>query len=394
MLYSTIVQRDESGFNELLQAAREFEELNAMEALISCKFDLKKTEKTLNHVRACQCLLNNESMDLVEFSENFIEEYATDDNECFRIAEKLVRRIGTTITGSMKVFRDFCPVVRRQMEKGKVVPVLDYSRLTSREFYGQFFGAEVYIKPAQTLLHEMASFFYHLITTLKVCKDMIKQEEKVKGDFSRLKEIFEKSCEAALHGVREVFDTFGQVKLVSDEELAERRRNARPMKEWLAKDYHAHDKKWMQREAYFFRLASGRQYGLDEKASVLWTDNPEWGKKVCGIIPKLDDLHIPFKHSKKAGAMGKKGTFDARHMAYLLKWSHVSQMSDDGKKVLNEPNEHQFYIYLQEHYTGDFLFPTWQAVCRERRFCYDNGISPEEMAKAFAQFVPEKADAA
>lgn len=394
MLYSTIVQRDETGLNALFAAAREFEDANALEALIACKFDRKTTEKALNLVRMCQCRLNNESIDLVEFSEHFIEAYATDHNECFRIAEKLLRKIGTTITGSMKVFRRFCPVVRRKMESGKVVPVLDYSRLRSREFYGQFFGAEVYIEPAQTLLHEMATFFYHLITTLKVCKDMIAQEEKVKGDISRLKEIFEKSCEEALHGVREVFDTFGHVKLVSDEELAERRRNARPMKEWLARDYHAHDIKWMKREAYFRRLASGSQYGLDEKASVLWTDNPEWGKKVCDIIPKLDNLHIPFKHSKKAEGQGKKGTFDARSMAYMLKWSRVSRVSDDGRGVVNEANERQFYIYLQEHYSGDFLLPTWQAVCGERRFCYANGISAEEMAKAFAKIVPEQADVA
>lgn len=394
MLYSTIVQRDETGLNALFAAAREFEEENALEALIACKFDIKTTEKALNMVRICQCHLNNESIDLVEFSENFIEAYATDHNECFRVAEKLLRKIGTTITGSMKVFRRFCPVKRRKAECGKVVPVLDYSRLTSREFYGQFFGAEVYAEPAKTLLHEMASFFYHLVTTLKVCKDMIKKEEEVKGDFSRLKEIFEKSCENALHGVRDVFDTFGQVKLISDEELAERRKNARPMKEWLAKEYHAHDKQWMKREAYMHLLTSGRHYGLDEKASVLWANNPGWGKKVCAIIPKLDTFHIPYKHSKKAEEQGKKGTFDARYMAYMLKWSRVSQMSDDGTKVLNEAKERQFYIYLQEHYTGDFLFPTWQAVCNERRFCYKNMISMEEMATNFSEIVSQQADAA
>ena len=125
MLYSTIVQRDEEGFDMIYKAAIEFEELNAMEAIVACKFDLKKVEQTLNLVRMYQARLNIESMDLVEFSENFIEQYATDHNECFRIAEKLIRRIGTTITGSMKIFRKFCPVVRRKLDKfGNVVPAL------------------------------------------------------------------------------------------------------------------------------------------------------------------------------------------------------------------------------------------------------------------------------
>lgn len=395
MIYTTIVQRDQTGFDMLYEAAHEFEEMNAMEAITSCKFDMKKVEKTLCLVREYQNRLNVESMDLVEFSENFIEQYATDHNECFRLTEKLIRRIGTTITGSMKIFRKFCPVVRRKIEgAGNIVPTLDYSRLTFRRYYGQFFGAEAYEELVQTLFHEMATFFYHLVTTLKVCKDMIRKEEKVKGDYEQLKQIFEKSCDEALHGVRDVFNAFGQVKLISDEELEKRRKNARPMKEWLSKDYHAHDKQWLKLESFILRLASGRQYGLDERASNLWAKNPEWGRKVCDIIPKLDSLNIPFKHSKKAEAQGKKGTYDAREMAYFVKWSGVSMMSEDGKTVLNEPNERQFYLYLQDMYKGEYMLPTWQAVCGERRFCYSQKISMQEMADNFARHLPQQVDAA
>ena len=395
MLYSTIVQRDEEGFNMIYKAAIEFEELNAMEAIVACKFDLKKVEQTLNLVRIYQARLNLESMDLVEFSENFIEQYATDHNECFRIAEKLIRRIGTTITGSMKIFRKFCPVVRRKLDKfGNVVPTLDYTRLKYRQYHGQFFGVEVYIDKVQTLLHEMATFFYHLVTTLKVCKDMIRQEEEVKGDYERLKEIFEKSCDEVLSCVRETFKTFGQTQLISEEELAERRKKARPMKEWLAMDYHAHNVEWLKREGYIRRLVSGRQYGLDDKASILWAHNPDWGRKVCATIPKLDTLNIPFKNSKKASALEKKGTFDAREMVYLVKWSGVSRMSDDGIQVVDEVNEKQFYLYLEEKYEGEYLLPTWQAVCRERKFCYERKITMQEMANKFASYLSDDTEVA
>ena len=223
---------------------------------------------------------------------------------------------------------------------------------------------------------------------------MIRKEEEAMGNIDWLKEIFEKSCERALHGVRDVFDTFGNVKLVSEEELAERRKNARPMKEWLPKNYHVHDKQWMKREAYLYKLSSGQQYGLDEKASMLWAKNPERGKLVCGFIPKLDSLHIPFKHSKKAEAQGKMGTFDAREMVYLIKWSGVSRASDDGKAVLDEANEKQFYLYLQEQYKGDFLFPSWQAVCRERKFFYDQKVTMRWLAQQFAEHISAEKDAA
>ena len=371
-------------------AAREFEELNVLEAVIACKFDKKKVEKTLNLVRIYQARLNIESMDLAEFSDNFIEEYATDHNECFRVAEKLVRRIGTTITGSMKIFRKFCPVVHRKLDcVGNIVPTLDYSRLTFRQFYGELFGVEVYIELVQTLLHELATFFYHLLSVLALCKDMIQKEEKVRGDYEHLKDIFEKSCDELLHNVRKVNETFGQVQLISDKELEERRKSARPMSEWLAADYHAHDRQWLMREGYIRRLVSGRQYGLDDEASSLWAKNPKWGRHICSLIPMLDTLGIPYKNSKKAKELKKKGTFDAREMAYLLKYSAVSYLGDDNKTIIDEPNEKQFYNYLQNHYHGDYCFPSWQAVCGERRYCANEGITMKEMADCFAKYVPQ-----
>lgn len=395
MRYSTIVQRDVTGFNQIYEAARDFEELNVMEAIVACKFTLKKVEQTLCLVRMYQNRLNIESMDLVEFSETFIEEYATDHNECFRLTEKLIRRIGTTITGSMQLFRKFCPVIRRRMNSaGRVVPTLDYTRLRFRHYDRMLFGPEFNDESVKTLLHEIAAFFYHLVTTLKLCKDMIRQEKEVMGDFERLKRIFEKSCDEVLHCVHDVFDTFGQVKLISEEELAERRKNARPMKEWLAREYHAHDKKWLRGEAYMYRLASGRQYGLDEEASILWANNPEWGRKVCSLIPRLDTLGIPFRNSKKAERMGKKGTFDVREMLYFVKWSGVSRLSDDGQTVIDEANERRFYTYLQKKYQGDYLLPTWQAVCNERKYFYDAKVSMQELVNNFASHLPIKPDAA
>ncbi len=395
MLYSTIVQRNEEGFQEMYNAARQFENENLLEALIACKLNKKKVEQILNLTRIYQARLNIESMDLVEFSENFIEEYATDHNECFRLTEKLIRRIGTTITGSMKLFRKFCPVVRRKLDgAGNVVPTLDYSRLTFRQFYGQLFGVEAYIDLVKTLLQEMSSFFYHLITVLKLCKDMIRKEEEVLGDTERLIQIFNDSCDQVLHSVREVFKTFNNVKLVSDEELAERRKNARPIKEWIAKEYHKHDKKWLMEEGIIRRLVTGNQYGLDDKAALLWDRNPEWGRKVCDIIPKLDMLSIPFRKSKKAELQGKEGTFEATEMVYFIKWSAVSYMSNNGTEVKDEAKERQLYRYVEEKYKGKYILPSWQAVCAARKFLYRENISMQEMANNFAKYIENESKVA
>lgn len=387
MVISTIVQRDETGLNMIYEKAREFEELNFLEAIISCKFNLRKVEQVLSLVREYQNRLNVESSEIVAFSENFIEQYATDNNQCFEIALRLMRKIGTTVTGSMKLFRKFCPVVRRKLEGGNIVPVLDYTRLSKRLYASDFFGSEPYEATVKTLLQEISAFFYHLVTTMAVCKDMIRKEQEVRGDYERLKRIFDKSCDEVLRSVNEVVGTFGKVQLVSPEELEERKKNARPMREWLARDYHAHDKKWMRKEGYILRAISGAEDGLDEVASQFWPHDHEKGKEVLAALKQLHTLGL---QTRKTKTEGKVAQYDSLEMVYLLKWSEVSHTDDQGT-VVNEKAERHFYEHMRELLKdSDYELPSWAAVCKSRRFCYDEKMTHQQMADAFAAHLPKE----
>lgn len=387
MLYSTVVQRDETGLTQIYEAAQELEDLNVLEAILTCKFDIRKVEQTLNLVRMYQARLNIESMELVAFSENFIEEYATDNNKCFHIALKLVRKIGTTITGSMKIFRKYCPVVRKRLEgSDNIVPVLDYSRLRFHQYHSQFFGTEPYCELVKTLLHEQATFFYHLVAVLKICKDMIRKEEEVRGDYVRLKKIFNDSCDKVLKSIKDVNQAFGSIKLITDEEFEERRKNARPLREWLARDYHEHDKNWLRREGYILRCIDGEKFGLDEDASQFFPHNQEHGAQVCKAIEQLDTLELT---KKKTKVEGYEWQYDSMDMVFLLKWAAVSSVDEQGK-VINEEQEKKFYeTYVRKHYKGKVKLPTWQAVCRQRAYCYKE-FTLEDMKNAFAKHLPKQ----
>lgn len=198
MLYSTIVQRDNSGMNQIIAAAEAFSQSGFMESLQLCNFDRHKVEQVTDMVRMYQVRLNIESRELVYFSENFIQQYATDNNKCFEMAINLMRNLKTTITGTMRIFRKFCPVVRRKLWEPRIkVSALERNRLVYG-FQYELFGLEEYPEYVQTLFHELNTFFSHLITSLQVCKDMIRKEEKVRHDPELLKQIYESSCEEAL----------------------------------------------------------------------------------------------------------------------------------------------------------------------------------------------------
>ncbi len=389
MIIKTIVQRDETGLDMIYEKAKEFDQENALEAIISCKFSKRKVWQVLCLVREYQNRLNVESSELVEFSEHFIEQYSTDNNQCFEIALRLVRKIGTTITGSMKIFRKFCPVIHRKLEgDGNVACALDFTKLSTREYAGEFFGDEPYIGQVKTLLQEMSAFFYHLVTTMALCKEMIKKEREVRGDYEQLMRIFRKSCDEMLKSVNEVVGTFGAVQLVSKEELEERRKHARPLKEWLPSNYHAHDKKWLRREAYILKTIEGGEDGLDETASLLWSHDHAKGREMVGIIGRLDTLGLGFKRTKTEGKAGK---FDAIEMVYLIKYSGVSWTGEDGRLV-REEKERRFYEYLQKTYRGQYEFPSWQRVCGERKNCYELKMTHQQMADAFAEHLSEPSE--
>ena len=226
---------------------------------------------------------------------------------------------------------------------------------------------------------------------MKICKDMIRKEEETRKDVRKLKEIFEKDCDEVLDSAREMFRTFDKIQLVSEEELAERRKNATPMEVWLPRDYHRYDRQWIKTEGIRIRIATGNQYGLDNEAALLWNNNPEWGQTVCQTITKLDTLGLPYKNSKKAAEKGKKGTFDSRVMVYMIKWSGVSSTDSEGK-IKDEEKERRFYKYCIEHYEGDYIFPTWQAVCKERRYLYDQNATSDGLSKNFDYYLTKASD--
>ncbi len=151
----------------------------------------------------------------------------------------------------------------------------------------------------------------------------------------------------------------------------------------MAPEYHNHDKKWIRKEAYIQRIISGQVDGLDDTASQLWANNHQKGQEVCRVIKHFDDLGLSFKNTK---TKGKKGKYDSMELVYFLKWSEVSQEDESGK-VVDEENEKKLYRYLCKNYQGAYELPSWQAVCRQRAYCYQE-FTLQEMKDAFASHLP------
>ena len=93
----TIVEKDSSGLEKVLEALEGLLEERFVEGIKSKHRTLYEVEQALEMVRIYQHKINIESKSLTRFSENFIRQYATNNNACFSTAEVLFKKIQSTI---------------------------------------------------------------------------------------------------------------------------------------------------------------------------------------------------------------------------------------------------------------------------------------------------------
>ena len=105
MRYSTIVEKDDKTLLEIIDMLEQFEKDKFIAGLQMRHYSQFQIEQTLDMVRSYQARMNIEARALVNFSESFIQQFATDNNKCFKEAQRYFNRIRSTLFALKKVFR-------------------------------------------------------------------------------------------------------------------------------------------------------------------------------------------------------------------------------------------------------------------------------------------------
>ena len=103
MRYSTIVEKDDKTLVEIITALEQFEQdrfIAGIQVRHYTKYDI---EQALDMVNSYQSRMNVEARSLVRFSETFIQQFATDNNKCFKTAESYFKKIRSTLAALKQV---------------------------------------------------------------------------------------------------------------------------------------------------------------------------------------------------------------------------------------------------------------------------------------------------
>ena len=152
MRYSTIVEKDDKTLLEIIDMLEQFEKDKFIAGLQMRHYSLFQIEQTLDMVRSYQARMNMEARALSKFSENFIQQFATDNNKCFKEAQRYFNRIRSTLFALKKVFQMTCRKSMTQLPEGTEDPsVFDRSPLGRGAYTVDMYGLASYNDVVQTV---------------------------------------------------------------------------------------------------------------------------------------------------------------------------------------------------------------------------------------------------
>ena len=363
MRYSTIVEQNDKTLLEIIGALEQFEKDRFIAGIQARHYTKFQMEQTLDMVRSYQARMNMEARARMRFAENFIQQFATDNNKCYKEAERYFNRIRSTLFALKKVFQKTTPRSIAQLPEGAKQPtVFERSALSYGACVMDMYGLASYDEVVQQLYHELETLMTTATGTLALCHQMIENEAMIREDMELLKSIYQNSCQELLSGMRDYADLMESPQQLPETELNKRKAKAHSMDEFLKTEYHNVPKKEFKKFVWLEAIRQGQNNGLTEEEIYLWSNNREKVEKVRWAIEHFDAMDVE----------GQQGKLESKTLVFFLKWCGV-----DKKK------EKRLYQYFCNTYNGRYQPLVWSAISKERKDHHDRGYSDRGSAATF-----------
>lgn len=369
----TIVEKNISGLEKVIDALTELSEERFLEGIRLKHHTTYEILQTNEMVKMYQSRVNMELISLIKFSETFIRQFATENNDCYDTAQKLFGKIRSTIACLKKIYSKTTVTSYAQLPADVQSPsVFEKSSFNANNpITPDLFGMDSFDGAVQQLYNSIETLFTTSSAALALCRQMIENEAKTRDDVELLRQIFDESCRELLTTVRGI----NMYITISDEipqnELLKRKEKAgKNMDKFLQEEYHKHHKQELVQYVIVKHIREGKNDGLTDLESILWAHDHEKAKQVRSVIARLDELE---------GLEGNPGKFSSRPIVELIKWSGVL-----------EKNERRFYEeYFKKEYKGKYKFLGWNSISQERKILKDNGATREMLAQDFEERLTE-----
>lgn len=350
-LLSTAVGGDYSFLNEMQERASSITYDQILSNIFLNRYNETELRRLYVHLRSYKERFFVEKYELVNFASTFNREFATDNNECFSVVEKLLRQIKQTMRGTMQIFKAFCKKKRHNKFDGAGRPiklsVLTHSDLGARytQLVIPFTEEEAVPKLLWDFCNLLMEYFVDIVDVIGICKAVRDEELMILNDYPRLKKIYDDTIAEMEHVLGNSMeyitcpDSIDEIDDSMTRELLETEPS-----EWknvLPKYYHKRTKQQLAKHLMLFlRYKRKHNFIPTSIEQKLWGNDLAKIERVRLAIQYFDELNPKGNQDKETGNFKLKGSSVAKLMHWALRGTDA-KMND-------------FVGYFNETYKGKY----------------------------------------
>ena len=291
MRHWTDIEKSKEGILMILEVIKHYEkdgEVRFIEGIKRRGFTEIKIQQLICIVRERLNMTRRELLRLSEIALTYNKLWATDDNNCFRDADKLFRKIRSTLKGTKIIYKRFTPICKKNIPDRDFRPsVFVDSTLAYAACGRDMYGLESYPDSVSTLYAEMGAFFTNVVAVLVICHQELTKEAIISKDADLCLRLLNEQCKNIVTDMKDVIGMLSKDAASKDELLEKSKKNG-SLKAFAQQGFHKYNIAKVTRFAASRAVENGAVFGLDDIESLYFVNDHEKGRKAKDIMSKFD----------------------------------------------------------------------------------------------------------
>lgn len=320
-------------FSDLQEAANTVEENRIIQALENKQLSQLALIRLKNLIAIIMSRAETEYYELFLFQSEFLNNFATKSNSCFKRTKRLLLRSSVTIKKSMKLFQQFTPKLKNPQERRKAAGYGDewtmtHSHLTISTTQSYISFENTLSTEAEALIESIERLMRILGQLMALCCETLEKEVNILNDLGQLEWIHNRQFESLRTQASLMID---YVKTQGIDQMSKLRADL-PWDEFLRQAYHFFSDTAMIIYVAYQMLIESKNKNIDNDFERTYLLDNDKRATIRRAIENFDDMN----------PRGRGGVLSSFHLAALYLWSGIKC----GQK--------EFYDYFWEIYKGKY----------------------------------------
>ena len=337
MIMSTYITQKE--LVDMIQLSRKYRHDQVFVGL--SKFNVKQIKLLSVEIQQQNLKLTKYYIELEEIADYFINHYAVEDSQFFKVDKRLFREIRKSFSFLIRTRFKFRPrsPYNRYDYCGKHVTYSDSSNsvLCGKNVQLDLFGKASFPVYVQILCHNFADFFSTLSKCSNLCQEVLDTEESIRKNPKLCKMLYQKDYQELLLQCKDIVNAYDIIYNIGMVDVL-----GNDTDEAILNGFHKLTRKQMLAHVLHNEIRKKNQIDLDDDESVLFAhQTADYVRRARYVLKNLDLLPVK----------GRGNTLSSVAIVFLM-----------DKLNIKLGNEHKFYDYLKKNYCGRYTIPSYQAV--------------------------------